>query len=55
MNKILTASLVISAIAFAGSSASAQMTEETARADLETFVEALVAKDLVQVEPTKSA
>jgi predicted ester cyclase len=41
MNKILTASLVISAIAFAGSSASAQTSEETARATLAPFYQSL--------------
>src|SRR5712692_1399827 len=41
MNKILAASLVISAIAFAGSPASAQMTEEAARATLAPFYQSL--------------
>ena len=41
MTKFLTASAVISAIAFAGSPASAQMNEESARASLVPFYQAL--------------
>lgn len=41
MNNVLTASLVIAALAFAGSPASAQMTEEAARASLVPFYKAL--------------
>ena len=41
MNKVLTASLVIAALAFAASPASAQMTEEAARASLVPFYKAL--------------
>ena len=41
MNKVPTASLVIAALAFAASPASAQMTEEAARASLVPFYKAL--------------
>jgi len=41
MNKIVTASLVIAAVACAESPASAQMTEESARASLAPFYQAL--------------
>jgi predicted ester cyclase len=41
MNKILNASLVIAALTFAGFPASAQMTEESARASLVPFYKAL--------------
>jgi predicted ester cyclase len=41
MNKFLTASAFISAFAFAGSPASAQMSEEAARANLAPFYQAL--------------
>jgi hypothetical protein len=41
MNKVLTVSLVIAALAFAGSAASAQTTEEAARASLVPFYKAL--------------
>jgi len=41
MNKVPTASLVIAALAFAASPASAQMTEEAARASLVPFYNAL--------------
>jgi predicted ester cyclase len=41
MKTVLTASLVIATVAFAGSPASAQMTEESARASLVPFYKAL--------------
>jgi len=41
MNKVATASLVIAVLAFAASPASAQMTEEAARASLVPFYKAL--------------
>jgi predicted ester cyclase len=41
MNNFLAASVVITALALAGSSASAQMTEESARASLVPFYQAL--------------
>ena len=41
MNKALTVSLAIATLAFAGSPASAQMTEEAARASLAPFYKAL--------------
>jgi predicted ester cyclase len=46
MNEFLTASVVISAIAFAASPASAQMNEEAARADLVPFYRALNAANV---------
>jgi predicted ester cyclase len=46
MNEFLTASVVISAIAFAASPASAQMNEEAARADLVPFDRALNAANV---------
>ena len=48
MNKFLTASVVISAIAFAASPASAQMNEEAARANLIPFYKALNAANAAQ-------
>jgi predicted ester cyclase len=41
MNKLLAASVVLSSIAFAASPASAQMSEETARASIAPFYKAL--------------
>lgn len=46
MNEFLTASVVISAIAFAASPASAQMNEEAARANLVPFYRALNAANV---------
>jgi predicted ester cyclase len=46
MNEFLTASVVISAIAFAASPASAQMNEEAARANLVPFYQALNAANV---------
>jgi predicted ester cyclase len=46
MNKVFAASLAIAAIAFAGSPASAEMTEQSARASLAPFYKALNAANV---------
>jgi steroid delta-isomerase-like uncharacterized protein len=46
MNKVLTASLVLAALASAGSQASAEVTEQSARASLAPFYKALNAANI---------
>jgi hypothetical protein len=55
MNKILNASLVIAALTFAGFPASAQMTEESARASLVPFYKALNAANAGDAPETHQA